>query len=583
MEEKKKKGSWEPQSLRTAIDKVMSKELSVRQAAMQYNIPKSTIHDKIKALNRGEEVTMKPKLGKFTSTFSAEYEQVLVDHIKDLSNRCMPLMKKEFLKLAYDLAEVMKIPHRFNKEKGSADMTNIPLEQTETSSNPLNNEQAVVISNSIIEEQIKESEQSISEPITTSPKPSTSSAPDLVQIIHNLSPLPDAAKKRTAARKRKSERSEILTSSPYKKVVEEKENEKNMKDKKKEIKSKFEVAMRGKGKQTKGIKTKGKSVDKGKEATNVKPKGKKGSEVEPLTETSNTNITICVVCLEDTDEDWIQCSSCRGWIHEACADIPECGDDYICDRCRYCKSPGHNLEQCRKRIFNNQRFRNPHQTQNIKIPIQTMPNMNFITEEINDEIPNEDLNDEKGYDTVDILPKKRVRVSSLCRTGLHKPKIGTPKSKPIPLHGNQNTISPASLHHSPVSTVPVQQQQNVDLPKSSPGQPEIPPLPAAMIPAGGIPNENLLGHGPPEILHPEARQRIEGFEFPEGDSGAARLRVCPELMARINTVLFEMKNRYKMRGIGGHPLVSEIISFRRIFPDIYSTCVFQSKFLMAYV
>ncbi|CAG5043387.1 unnamed protein product [Parnassius apollo] len=92
--------------------------------------------------------------------------------------------------------------------------------------------------------------------------------------------------------------------------------------------------MGGKGKQTKGIKTKGKSVDKGKEATNVKPKGKKGSEVEPLTETSNTNIIICVVYLEDTDEDWIQCSSCRGWVHEACADIPECGDGFICDRCR---------------------------------------------------------------------------------------------------------------------------------------------------------------------------------------------------------------------------------------------------------
>lgn len=28
MEEKKNKGSWEPQSLQTAIDKVMSKELS---------------------------------------------------------------------------------------------------------------------------------------------------------------------------------------------------------------------------------------------------------------------------------------------------------------------------------------------------------------------------------------------------------------------------------------------------------------------------------------------------------------------------------------------------------------------------
>ncbi|XP_026728373.1 uncharacterized protein LOC113494293 [Trichoplusia ni] len=609
MEEKKKKGSWESQSLQTAIDKVLSKKLSVRQAAMQYNIPKSTIHDKIKAINRGEEVTMKPKLGRFTSTFSAEYEQVLVDHIKDLSNRCMPLMKKEFLKLAYDLAETMKIPHRFNKEKGSAgkhfyydfmkkhsdislrapestsmmravgfnkpqvdifydnleklmqqykftpsriyncdetgvscvhkhqkvlapkairqvgkltsaergknitvlfcmsanghyippffvfprqrmnerlmmnapgesigvaqpkgwmnsdfflqylrifmkhtqptkenpvlllldghcshktlavinfcrenhihlmsspphtthklqpldrtfmkpfkdaysqrcdlwmrtnagrritdydiaglvkdafikvarldiavsgfkctgihpfdrhlfsdidylaaDMTNIPLEQTETSSNALNNEQAVVISNSIVEEQMKESEQSISEPINTSPKPSTSSAPDLVQIIHNLSPLPDAAKKRTAARKRKSERSEILTSSPYKKLAEEKENEKNTKDKKKEIKSKIEVALGGKGKQTKG-----KSVDKRKEATKVKPNEKKRREVEPLTEISNTNKTICVVCLETSEEDWIQCSSCLGWVHEACADIPESGDGYICDRCR---------------------------------------------------------------------------------------------------------------------------------------------------------------------------------------------------------------------------------------------------------
>lgn len=61
---------------------------------------------------------MEPKMGSFTNTFSAEYEQVLVDHVKDLSNRRMPLMKSEFLKLAYNLAEIMKIPYRFNK--GSA-------------------------------------------------------------------------------------------------------------------------------------------------------------------------------------------------------------------------------------------------------------------------------------------------------------------------------------------------------------------------------------------------------------------------------------------------------------------------------
>lgn len=30
-------------------------------------------------------------------------------------------MKKEFLKLAFDLAEAMYIPHRFNKEEGYAE------------------------------------------------------------------------------------------------------------------------------------------------------------------------------------------------------------------------------------------------------------------------------------------------------------------------------------------------------------------------------------------------------------------------------------------------------------------------------
>ena len=87
---------------------------------MRYNISKSTLHNKALALKRGEQVTLQPKIGRFTNTFSPEYEQVLVDHVKDLANRCLPLMKKEFLTLAFDLAYTMKIPHRFNKEKATA-------------------------------------------------------------------------------------------------------------------------------------------------------------------------------------------------------------------------------------------------------------------------------------------------------------------------------------------------------------------------------------------------------------------------------------------------------------------------------
>lgn len=62
-------------------------------------------------------MTLQSKISRFSNTFSPEYEQVLVEHAIDLSNRCLPLMKKEFLKLAFELAEAMMITHRFNTEK----------------------------------------------------------------------------------------------------------------------------------------------------------------------------------------------------------------------------------------------------------------------------------------------------------------------------------------------------------------------------------------------------------------------------------------------------------------------------------
>jgi len=40
------------------------------------------------------------------------------------------------------------------------------------------------------------------------------------------------------------------------------------------------------------------------------------------------------IYLENNEEDWIQCSSCQKWTHEACADISECSENYICDRCK---------------------------------------------------------------------------------------------------------------------------------------------------------------------------------------------------------------------------------------------------------
>lgn len=574
--ERKKKGSWDEHSLKTAVDKILSNEISLRQASSKYGIPKSTLHDKVASLKSGKEIELQPKVGRFTKTFSSEYEEQLVNHVKDLANRCLPLMKKEFLKLAYDLAVDLKLPHRFNSEKGTAgkhfyydfmkrhpDLALRTPESTslmravgfnkpqvelfffnveklmnqyhfppsniyncdETGVSCVQKHQKVLASKSVrqvgkltsaergknitilfcmsangyfippffvfprqrMNERLminapaqsegvaqpkgwmnsdfflqwlrhfmkfaRPSNESpvlilldghcshksldvinfcrahyihlISSPPHTTHKlqpldrtfmkpfknayhercdlwlranagaritdydiaglvgeaftkvarldiavsgfkctgiypfnksifsdldylpsdmtnmplndktgqedntrsdmppetivptekgqetldvqPSTSSAADVYQRILDLSPLPDAAKKRSQSSKRKSEKSQILTSSPYKLFVEEKENEKTAKESKKILTTKFKKTNR--------------------------PEKIKKSRIQTPAQNLNT-VTTCVVCLENNDEDWIQCSNCKQWAHEACADIPECSDNYICDRCK---------------------------------------------------------------------------------------------------------------------------------------------------------------------------------------------------------------------------------------------------------
>ena len=128
-------------------------------------------------------------------------------------------------------------------------------------------------------------------------QPSTSSSANICKAILKVSPLPDAKKKRTEARTRRSEKSEVLTSLAHKLLTEEKEIKKRLKEQKKNLRNKL------------------------KKTRTLKPR-------------DTNQETVCVVCLETNEEDWIQCSSCQKWAHEACADISECSEDYICDRCK---------------------------------------------------------------------------------------------------------------------------------------------------------------------------------------------------------------------------------------------------------
>lgn len=119
-ERKKKKGTWDPANMHKAVEKVLSNKMSARQAADRYQVPRSTLNDRISAIKNNKEMSIKPVMGRFHNTFSPEHEEVLAEHVKDLANRLMPLNKQEFLRLAFQLAEKLKIPHQFNKEKRSA-------------------------------------------------------------------------------------------------------------------------------------------------------------------------------------------------------------------------------------------------------------------------------------------------------------------------------------------------------------------------------------------------------------------------------------------------------------------------------
>lgn len=114
------RGEWSVEDMKLAVQDVLENKISVRASAERHNVPRNTLQRKIRSVETESQVEMKPQLGRFKPTFDNLYENELVKHMKELDARLMPLSRNEFLKLAYDLAESLKLPHRFNREKRMA-------------------------------------------------------------------------------------------------------------------------------------------------------------------------------------------------------------------------------------------------------------------------------------------------------------------------------------------------------------------------------------------------------------------------------------------------------------------------------
>ena len=114
------RGEWDGDNMTSAVKNVIDRKMTIREAARNFSVPKSTLQRRINKIKTGVEVTMHPDLGRFKPTFESKYEDELVRHIKDMDARLMPFTRKEFMKLAYDLATKMKIDHRFNQQNKMA-------------------------------------------------------------------------------------------------------------------------------------------------------------------------------------------------------------------------------------------------------------------------------------------------------------------------------------------------------------------------------------------------------------------------------------------------------------------------------
>lgn len=105
-----------------AINAVMEGRMGYLLSSHTYNVPKSSLEDRVKKIKGGkskDEVFRKcPATEK--CVFTDELEGMLVEHVKTMESRLFGLTKTDLRRLAFQLAERNNLNHPFNKETGLA-------------------------------------------------------------------------------------------------------------------------------------------------------------------------------------------------------------------------------------------------------------------------------------------------------------------------------------------------------------------------------------------------------------------------------------------------------------------------------
>lgn len=76
--DKKRRGKWTEESMKMAIDVVITQKMTARQAAESFSVPRSTLGDRLREIRLGNLVDLTPQMGRFKKTFDDEMENQLV-------------------------------------------------------------------------------------------------------------------------------------------------------------------------------------------------------------------------------------------------------------------------------------------------------------------------------------------------------------------------------------------------------------------------------------------------------------------------------------------------------------------------
>lgn len=138
--------------------------------------------------------------------------------------------------------------------------------------------------------------------------------------VQEISPLPCPVAKQGKKPGKGAQAPELLTSTPYKTVLEDIRNKKSLQAAKRTLKFK---STDGPGTSAEG--------------SRKKPKRASSRSSASIRENVAVEITaddwFCFICEESVVEDMVQCTLCRKWAHETCAGVQKQETAFLCDFC----------------------------------------------------------------------------------------------------------------------------------------------------------------------------------------------------------------------------------------------------------